>query len=202
MLKGEILSSTCRFFYGLKFCASKGRSNVLVRLSSRRAVYTRSADGMSSENSLSPFLARAPLSSSVRHITIHKGTTTPHQLEHSSGRMEKTKKKKKKEEKTNDRSKEKNVISISSSFPSVVFHQQCNSVVAVVDDGRTGSPLTNVVLSLSFLYLYKLKKKKEKKKKKKKKTRTREAVDYHRHVHVRHIYSPSLSLILFISRLF
>ena len=106
MLKGEILSSTCRFFYGLKFCASKGRSNVLVRLSSRRAVYTRSADGMSSENSLSPFLARAPLSSSVRHITIHKGTTTPHQLEHSSGRMEKTKKKKK-EEKTNDRSKEK-----------------------------------------------------------------------------------------------
>lgn len=47
------------FFYGLKFCASKGRSNVLVRLSSRRAVYTRSADGMSSENSLSPFLVRA-----------------------------------------------------------------------------------------------------------------------------------------------
>ena len=37
--------------------------------------------------------------------------------------------------------------SSSSSFPSVVFHQQCNNVVAVVDDGRTGSPLTNVVLS-------------------------------------------------------
>jgi hypothetical protein len=53
MLEGEILSSTCRFFYGLKFCASKGRTNVLVLLSSRRAVYTRSTDGMSSKNSLS-----------------------------------------------------------------------------------------------------------------------------------------------------
>jgi len=30
MLWGEILSSTCRFFYGLKFCASKGRTNVLI----------------------------------------------------------------------------------------------------------------------------------------------------------------------------
>ena len=53
MLGGEILSSTCRFFYGLKFCASKGRTSVLVLLSSCRAVYIRSTDGMSSKNSLS-----------------------------------------------------------------------------------------------------------------------------------------------------
>jgi len=31
-----------------------------------------------------------------------------------------------------------------------VFHQQCNKVVAVVDDGRAGSPLTNIVLSFFF----------------------------------------------------
>jgi hypothetical protein len=56
MLKGEILSFTCRFFCELKFCASKGAQTFSF---SRRAVYARSTDGMSCKNSLSLSLFRS-----------------------------------------------------------------------------------------------------------------------------------------------